>query len=135
MATLKEKAAYLKGLAEGMGIDEAKNENKLILKLIELVDDMSERIDDLEDYLDELDAKVDEIDEDLGAVEEDFYDEDEDLDDYDDEDDYDFDDDDIYEFSCDNCGDSVFIDGDLLDSDEPLTCPSCGEEIKIPLED
>ena len=26
MATLKENAAYLKGLAEGMGIDEAKNE-------------------------------------------------------------------------------------------------------------
>lgn len=131
MATLKEKAAYLKGLAEGMGIDEGKNENKLILKLIELVDDMSERIDDLEDYLDELDAKVDEIDEDLGAVEEDFYDDE----DYDDEDDYDFDDDDIYEFSCDNCGDSVFVDGELLDSDEPLICPSCGEEVTITLDD
>ena len=132
MATLKENAAYLKGLAEGMGIDDAKNENKLILKLIDLVDEMAERIDDLEDYLDELDAKVDEIDEDLGAVEEDFYD-DEDYDDEDDE--YDFDDDDIYEFSCDNCGDSVFVDGDLLDEDEPIICPSCGKEVSITLDE
>lgn len=133
MATLKEKAAYIKGLAEGMGVGETSNEAKLILKLIDLVDDMAERIDDLEEYVDELDAKVDEIDEDLGAVEDDFYD-DEDYDD-DEDDDYDFEDDDVYEFTCDNCGDNVFIDGDLLDSEDPLICPSCGKEITLTMLD
>ena len=125
MGTLKETASYLNGLTEGLELDESKKETKVILKLIEMVNELAERVEDLEDYVDELDEKVDEIDQDLGEVEEYVYD-DEDYDDFD----YD-EDDDVYEFSCDNCGDSVFIDGELLDSDEPVICPNCGEEIKL----
>ncbi len=129
MSTLKEKAEFLKGLAEGLDLDASKKDNKLVARMLELIDEMSERIDDLEDYIDELDAKVDEIDQDLGELEEFVYDDDDD-----DEDFEDFDDDDVYEFTCDNCGDAVYVDGEYLDDNEQIVCPSCGEEIKIDLE-
>ncbi len=136
MSTLKERASYLAGLAEGMEL-EASKESKLILKLLEVVDEMAERIDDLEAYVEELDAKVDEIDHDLGDLEEEYY---EDCDcDCDDDDcdccDCDCDDDDVYEFECDKCGETIFVDGSLLDEDEEILCPNCGEEISLEFDD
>ena len=132
MNTLKEGASYIKGLAEGMELEADKKENKLILKLVELIDEMAERIDELEAYIDEMDSKVDEIDQDLGDLEEFCYDDD---DEYDEEyDDEDFNDDDVYEFTCDACGEEVYVDGSLLDEDAPVSCPNCGEEIKIDLD-
>ena len=38
MAYLSEQAAYLRGLAEGMKIEESSNEGKLLLKIIEVLD-------------------------------------------------------------------------------------------------
>ena len=123
MSTLQENASYLNGLAEGMELDASKKENKLILKMLDLIGQMAERIDELEDYIDELDAKVDEIDQDLGEMESDYYD-DSSCDCCDDDDDYDYDDldDDVYEFTCDHCGDTVYIDGDL-DEEEKNSLP------------
>lgn len=134
MSTLKERATYLEGLAEGLEL-EASKESKLILKLLEVIDEMAERIDDLEAYIEELDAKVDEIDHDLGDLEEEYYDDcDCDCDD-DDCDCCDYDDDDVYEFECDKCGETIFVDGSLLDEDEEILCPNCGEEISLEFDD
>ena len=139
--SMKELTSYINGLTDGLELEENKKETKVILKLVEVIDQMAEAIDDLEDYIDELDAKVDEIDHDLGELEEEYYSE---LDDEcdccdccDDDDDYEdyFDDDDIYEFTCDNCGETVCVDGELLDSGEAIYCPSCSEEIKVDFED
>ena len=137
MNTLKESTSYLKGLAEGMELDTGKKENKLIAKLLEVIDEMAERIDDLESYIDELDSKVDEIDQDLGDLEEYCYDDDCECDCDDEDYDEDFDDDfedDVYEFTCDACGEEVYEDGTLLDDGAPVICPNCGEEITIELE-
>ena len=124
MGTLKERASYLAGLAEGMEL-EASKESKLIGKLLEVIDEMAERIDDLEAYVEELDAKVDEIDHDLGDLEEECYENGCDCDC----------DDDVYEFECDKCGEMIYVDGSLLDEDEEILCPNCGEEISLEFDD
>ena len=118
---IRENAAYIKGLSDGLELDLTTKEGKLINALIELTQKMAERIDELEDAINELNEYVEELDEDLGAVEEDFYFDDEE--DYDDEEDEDFDSD--FEDAFDN---------DFEDDDsgyDEVVCPSCGEIICV----
>lgn len=120
--TLTERTAYLKGLAEGLALDESKPEGKLIAEMVKLLDEMANSVADLEDECDMLNDYIEEIDEDLGAVEEIVYDDDEcDCcdDDYDDDEDY-------FEVTCPNCGETVCFD-ESVDPTE-LICPSCGEK-------
>ena len=65
--TITERAAYIKGLAEGLGIDESTKEGKVIKALIDAFDDMALTVSDLEAELDELTEQVETIDEDLGS--------------------------------------------------------------------
>ena len=51
---LKENAAYIKGLAEGLGIDNESKEGKVISALLELVSDMADKIEVLEAECEEL---------------------------------------------------------------------------------
>lgn len=135
--TILEKVAYIKGLAEGLGIDKESKEGKLFTALLDIVDDIALTV---ADNCDQIDA----IDEDLEAVEEIVYEEDdEDGYDWDDEycpgdctncdgcDDFDFDDDDgVYEFECPHCHETVFFDDSLFeDEDYELECPACGAKI------
>ena len=64
----------------------------------------------------------------------DFFEDDEFDEDFDDDDEYDFDDDDCYEITCEKCGDKIYIDGDMLMADEPISCPNCGEPIEFEFE-
>ena len=93
MMTVTEKVAYLKGLAEGMKMDDSTNEGKLLLAIIDTLDDIALTVSDMEDSMTELAAQVDEIDDDLGAVEEDLYCDDDDCD-------CDDDDEALYEVEC-----------------------------------
>ena len=86
MDSLTSKAAYLKGLADGMNLDAEKAENKLLLKIIETIGEMAEAVDDVCYANDELEELVHDLDEDLHDVEEIVYD-------YDDEEDFDDDED------------------------------------------
>ena len=131
--TITERAAYIKGLAEGLGIDDSTKEGKIINALIGAIDDMSLTISDLESQIDELSEQVETIDEDLGSLEEDFYD----LDDEcgcgcEDEEDDDYLDGDLYEVCCPTCGDTVCIDSDMLEEGQ-TTCPNCGELLELSL--
>lgn len=79
---LREKSAYLKGLAEGLEYDKTTKEGKLIAAMIELLDEICGEIDGINQDIDYLSDYVDELDKDLGDVEEYvFDDEDEDWDD------------------------------------------------------
>lgn len=146
---VSEKAAYIKGLMEGMEIDTSKGEGKLLAVIADLLEDLALSVQDLEDENATLREYIEEIDEDLGAVEEDFYccdDDDCDCDcdccDCDDDDDYcdcdDCDDDcdccdccECLELECPACGEPVYIDEcDIEDIDE-LECPSCGKVLTI----
>ena len=125
---ISEKAAYLKGYADGLGINEGTNEGKVIVKLLELVEDMADKIDLLEQANEELYAYIEEIDDDLSNLEEDLDAEEyeEDYSDLNDDEDFDFDEDeDYYEIECASCGEKICFTDDI--QIEELVCPACGE--------
>lgn len=117
--TITEKVAYLRGLFEGMAVDEGTNEGKLFKAVIDVLDDMAYSIADVEDGMDEMSEQIEAIDEDLDLLEQDFYgDEDEDGED------------EIYEITCPNCGEKICLDFDML-SDGEIECPGCGEHLEF----
>ncbi len=126
--TITEKVAYLKGLVEGLGMDEGTKEGRIIKAMVDVLDDMALTVSDMEDGLSEISEQVDAIDEDLEDLEKDFYgDEDYDEDEDDDEED---DDSDYYEVTCPKCGEKVYLDEELL-SDGEMSCPNCGEKLEF----
>lgn len=143
---LKEKAAYIKGLAEGLEYDKTTKEGKLIDALIGLCSEMADEIAVLSDTVEYLDGYVSEMDEDLGELEDYVF---EDEDDWDDEitdedcdgncahcgEDCEFagDDDAYCEIVCPSCGETVCFDTSL--DDEDMICPACGEKFDCVIED
>ena len=136
--TIVEKAAYLKGLCEGLGVDPDSRDGKLWGALNELLSDMAHEIEDLQsgslDFADTLDEFGDE----LSYLEELTCDLDrpEDMDDG------------FCSGDCDSCGLDCFSDeeeedegedeeDEEEDDEEPgydgvlydVKCPVCGEEI------
>lgn len=73
MNYLYEKVAYLRGLAEGLGIGEESKEGKLLLHVIDTLDDFADAIEDVVEEQEYLGEYVSYIDEDLDDVEEDLY--------------------------------------------------------------
>ena len=66
--TLSEKAAYLKGLMDGIKLDTEKDENRLLKAVVDLLQDMAVSIDDLEDNAIAVSDELDEIEENLDAI-------------------------------------------------------------------
>ena len=73
---LKEKAAYLKGLADGLDFDKTTAEGKLIAAMLELLDEMTDTIDAIGEDMDYLGDYIEEVDKDLGELEEYCYEDD-----------------------------------------------------------
>ena len=71
--TTSEKVAYLKGLAEGMGIQEDGGQGKLFHVIIDILEDLSLDLADTKDALVDLTDGVEEINEDLAELENEFY--------------------------------------------------------------
>ena len=65
-----EKIAYVKGLAEGLSLDESTKEGKILNAIIDLLGDITEEICEIEDGCDELMEQIDAVDEDLASLEE-----------------------------------------------------------------
>ena len=120
--TVTEKVAYLKGLAEGLALDENKPETKIINAMIGVLDELALSVSDLEDGLDLVSEQLDAVDEDLDELEGFVY---EDLDDCccddccDDEEEY-------YDVECPSCGEVICVDRDILE-DGSINCPKCNE--------
>ena len=153
--TISEKAAYLKGLMDGLQLDTEKAEGKMISAIVELLGDVSKKITDIEDTTIAISDELDEIEEDLDAIE-DYILEDEDEDNEDDFDDYDEDDfeaynDDedeeydeegfdfgdeettIYEVKC-VCGNVINFDEETLEKGS-IVCDECGETLEFTFDD
>ena len=126
---LTEKIAYIKGLAEGLSLDETKPEVKVINAIIDLLDDITYDVQDMEELYDELSGQVDEIDQDLADVEDEVFGEDDDDDDYYD-DDFDDEDNPFYEVTCSSCGEKINVSEDVLLEGE-INCPNCGELLEF----
>ena len=146
--TISEKAAYLKGLMDGLNLDTEKAEGKMIASIVELLGDVTKRITDIEETTIAISDELDEIEEDLDAIEdyildeedededEDWDDEDEDWDEDEDfEEGFDFGDEDsiIYEVEC-KCGEIINFDEETLEKGS-MTCPNCGELLEFSVEE
>ena len=127
-----EKIAYIKGLAEGLAIDDTTKEGKVLGAIIYLLADITEEICDIEDGCDELMEQIDAVDEDLAALEDIIYEDDEDECDCDCDDcDCDCDcEDEVYEIECPACNDVIYLDAEMLE-EEGMTCPNCGTELEF----
>ena len=113
--SITEKTAYLKGLLEGISLDETKPEGKLLAAIVETLDELANEVADLGDVCEYLEDYIDEVDHDLGDLEAECYDCDCDCDcDCDDEDDYCFCDD-CEDEDCENC---IFCDEEDLDDED-----------------
>lgn len=146
--TLYEKAAYLRGLADGVDFDKTTPEGKILSALLDLVSDIADEVEAINEDIVDLQDYIEEVDEDLADVE-DFLDEecdgdcencdcdgdcdtcefgDEDEFDYCDcDDDCDCDCDDLFfEVECPSCGEVVCFDESI--DPENLACPACGEK-------
>lgn len=146
--TISEKAAYLKGLMEGLKLDTEKAEGKMIEAIVDLLGDVTKRLTDVEETTIAISDELDEIEEDLDAIEdyildeedeEDDWDDDDEDDEWDDDEDYDegFDfgdpDSTIYEVEC-ACGEVINFDEDTLEEGS-IICPNCGETLEFSLDE
>ena len=119
---LTERIAYIRGLAEGLKLDESKDEVKVINAMIDLLEDMAYDVQDMEDIVDEVCEQVDEIDEDLAEVEDELYGE------YEDDCDCDCCDDDeiYYEVTCGKCGE--VLEFDFSELEDECDCGCCHDD-------
>ncbi|MGI5875393.1 MAG: CD1247 N-terminal domain-containing protein [Dethiobacteria bacterium] len=140
MEDLHTKLGYLRGLADGLGVNEETREGKVIQQIIGLLNDFVCYIEDMREDYDELSTYVEAIDEDLSDLENGFLEDDEGPADDDEERDYgqDYgDEDEDYDVSftveCPECKYEVAIDEDILEDGESLEvlCPNCGRVVFI----
>lgn len=135
--TISEKVAYLKGLADGLDLDqETSKEGKLIAKIIDVLEDVGFAVEDLEVEVEALADGMESMAEDLSDVETVIFDEEDE-----DEDENGccgscsaLDDDDFFQIACPSCGADIVIDESVLDIGE-VTCPNCGDKFSLDLTD
>ena len=142
-----EKLAYLKGLIEGLGLDETKKDTRVIFNLVELLEDIVFNQTKFSEKLKDLQEQVDAVDEDLGEIEKELYDDGcgcappampqavqqgnggsksgnnkppvaSEL---------------YYEVTCPTCGETITLDEETINEGE-VDCPKCGEKLEFDLE-
>ena len=135
--TIVEKAAYLKGLTEGLGITPETKDGKLWAALQDLLSDIAHEVEDLQsahlDMADALDELTDELtllqdacgDPDLLST-----DDDDDEDEDEDEDEDASFDEVLYDVTCPVCGEEITLDEDML-AQGSIDCPHCGEALEF----
>lgn len=116
MESITSRVSYLSGLIEGLSIDKESKEGKIITEISSILKYMAEEIEDVKSAQDEIEDYVDAIDEDLNSIENEVYGEDED---------------DFIDVECPNCGETIYVDADLLDERDNITCPKCNNIIKL----
>ncbi len=109
--TISEKVAYLKGLAEGLGLDTEKSkEGKLISVMVGILEEIGLSIEDLEENALALGEEIDALSDDLADVEEIFLE----------------DAPHAHSHADAGCG-----CGCGCEDDAELPCPNCGEDIPL----
>lgn len=137
MSDLREKIAYLQGLAAGLDLDKSTKEGKMFSAIIDVLEGIVEEFEGLSEVQDELEEYIEAIDEDMGDLETEIYGEDdypsddneveyEELDDDDDEGNY-------VEVECPQCHDIVRFETSILSDEDVIevTCPNCDHVVYI----
>ncbi|MCR5040561.1 MAG: hypothetical protein K6C36_00525 [Clostridia bacterium] len=133
----EKKIAYIKGLIDGIGLDESKPESRVISAIVDALECAAEELKDVNDHVDMVDSDLaeledwaDDADESIDALFDEYADGE-----YDGYDDFDDGDEELYECYCPNCRNYICFDYDDVEDDLSLTCPYCGKKIENPFED
>lgn len=111
---LTQKAAYIKGLIDGLKLDEKNDQNKVIKKMAELLVEMTENIDELNMSTDEIFDEIDELDDAVTNLENGNFDIPNEE----------------YEATCPACG-YEFLINDAEIEEDGIICPECGKKLEI----
>ena len=65
---VNERASYLKGLAEGLELDNTKPEHKIISALIDAVGEISEELQQIRSYLVDLSEDIEMLDQEMELI-------------------------------------------------------------------
>ena len=76
MSEIGKRVSFLKGLSEGMKISDTTNEGKLLLAILDVLEDISYELESSSEIQDDLSERLFELDDDLGCLEEEVYGED-----------------------------------------------------------
>ena len=119
-----ESLGYLKGLIDGLDLDDNKKETKVFKAILDVLENLSEDVDcvydDMEDICDEIDVLSEDLSDLEGAV---YDDDDEDWEEFDEE----------YEIECPNCGEIIGVDEETV-MEGGIECPNCGETLEFEIE-
>ena len=130
--TVAEKVSYLKGLAEGLGIDDTTKEGKMISAIIDVLDDIALTLIDVDEELNDVADVMTDVEEAVSLLEDEVYGEEDccdcddcccDCDDFED---------DMYEITCPKCENSITVDFAVIQQGV-IPCPNCGEELELDL--
>lgn len=119
---LQQKASYLKGLAEGLGLEKSSAEGRVLTQIISMLADMADELGVLYETQHDLQESVSVLDESVGELEDDYWGWDEDSEDGNDDDDF-------VQLECPECHEKIYFEEEAL-TDENLgevSCPRCGE--------
>ena len=122
MSELTNRAAYLKGLAEGMKLDTETNEGKLLSEIISFLNDAAAEMEAIDEEQGFIADQIDDMDEAIDVLGNEVFGADDDYDD--------FDDDDEVQVICQNCGEEIVLSPEDFDEGE-IVCPNCGETIEF----
>ena len=102
-----ESLGYLKGLLDGMDLDESKKETKIYRAMIGVLENLAEDVNDLTDGVEMMADQLDAVDEDLGE-----------------------DECQEFEIECPACHETFVVDEDTV-LDGSMECPACGETLEF----
>ncbi|MGD0152168.1 MAG: CD1247 N-terminal domain-containing protein [Thermacetogeniaceae bacterium] len=156
MDDLRERVAYLQGLAEGLKFEEGKDEARVLKKIIDILADLIDKVEEVQAAQEDLEDYLESIDEDLYGDEDEEEDEDGLEDDEEsgtgpagggqeveieieseDEDEISDSDSDeelnYVEVECQNCHDIICFEEDLLAGADivEITCPNCNQVVFV----
>ena len=116
MRDINEKVSYLKGLCEGLNVSDGNPQGKIITGILGVLDDISGILVDMRSEFSIVKEYIESIDDDLFELEENFKQ-----------------DKNIVELTCDNCGEELCFDADLVEDDDviEIICPRCNEVVFI----
>nr|MDD6336382.1 hypothetical protein [bacterium] len=119
MENMRKKAAYLQGLAEGLGISREDAQGRVLLQVLDLLAEMAAGMDEMADKVASLEEFAEEINEDLGDIEEIVYGGDEPASQAEG----------MIEITCPHCGENVLVDYATFHDEQELPCPQCGKPL------
>lgn len=128
MSALRERISYLKGLSEGLKVDDTTKEGRILQNMMGVLEEMADSIAQLELAQREADEYMDAISEDLGDLEDWIYGTVDESPEWE-EDEEGEEGDEVIEVTCPNCGEQIWVDTEAVQDGLEAVCPNCNEVI------